>query len=89
MVRGAPARHHGSTMNSTSPTPLTRSTTDSKISGVAGGLAAHLGVDATLVRVGFAVSILFSGAGLVAYLAMLVIVPRDDAAPAGATPTPA
>ncbi len=77
-------------MNPTSsPTPLTRSTTDSKISGVAGGLAAHLGVDATLVRVAFAVSILFSGAGLVAYLAMLVIVPRDDAAPAGAAPTPA
>jgi len=89
MVAGASPRDHGSTMNSTSPTPLTRSTTDSKISGVAGGLAAHLGVDATLVRVAFAVSILFSGAGLVAYLAMLVIVPRDDAAPAGAAPTPA
>ena len=46
-----------STMNSTSsPTPLTRSSTDKKIGGVAGGLARHLGVDPVLVRVGFAVS---------------------------------
>ena len=79
-----------SSMNTTSsPTPLTRSTTDSKISGVAGGLAAHLGVDPTLVRVGFAVSILFSGAGLVAYLLLLAIVPTDDAMPAAASPAAA
>jgi phage shock protein PspC (stress-responsive transcriptional regulator) len=74
-------------MNSTSsPTPLSRSTTDKKIGGVAGGLARHLGVDPTIVRVGFGVSILFSGAGLVAYLLMLAIVPSDDAAPAAASP---
>jgi phage shock protein C len=79
-----------SSMNSTSsPTPLTRSTTDKKIGGVAGGLAAQLGVDPTLVRVGFAVSILFSGAGLVAYLVMLAIVPSDDAVPAATSPTAA
>ena len=89
MARERSSRDHGSTMNSTSPTPLTRSTTDSRISGVAGGLAAHLGVDATLVRVGFAVSILFSGAGLLAYLAMLALVPSDDAAPAGMHPATA
>ena len=75
-------------MNSTS-SPLTRSSTDRKISGVAGGLAAHLGVDPVLVRVGFAVSILFSGAGLLAYLAMLALVPSDDAAPAGTHPAAA
>lgn len=52
----------------TSPTsrPLTRSTTDRKISGVAGGIAGYFGVDPLLVRIGFAVSILFSGAGLIA-----------------------
>ena len=75
-------------MNSTpSPTPLTRSSTDRKIGGVAGGLARHLGVDPTIVRVGFGVSILFSGAGLVAYLLMLAIVPSDDAQRAAASPT--
>ena len=79
-----------SSMNTTSsPTPLTRSATDKKIGGVAGGLAAHLGVDPVLVRVGFAVSILFSGAGLLAYLAMLALVPSDDAAPAGMHPATA
>ena len=76
-------------MNTTSSPPLTRSSTDRKISGVAGGLAAHLGVDPVLVRVGFAVSILFSGAGLLAYLAMLALVPSDDAAPAGMHPATA
>ena len=77
-------------MNSTpSPAPLTRSSTDRKIGGVAGGLARHLGVDPTIVRVGFGVSILFSGAGLVAYLLMLAIVPSDDAQPAATSPTAA
>jgi phage shock protein PspC (stress-responsive transcriptional regulator) len=76
-----------STMNQTSP--LTRSTTDKKISGVAGGLARHLDVDPVLVRVGFAVSILFSGAGLLAYLVMMVLVPRDDAMSTGAHPATA
>jgi len=38
------------------------------------------------VRVGFAVSLLFSGAGLVAYLVMLAVVPSDDVTPAAASP---
>jgi phage shock protein C len=74
-------------MNSTSsPTPLTRSSSDRKLGGVAAGLARHLGIDPTIVRVGFAVSLLFSGAGLVAYLVMLAVVPSDDATPAAASP---
>jgi phage shock protein PspC (stress-responsive transcriptional regulator) len=76
-------------MNSTSsPTPLRRSSTDKKIAGVAGGLAEHLDLDPTLVRAGFAISLLFSGAGLVAYLLLLAIVPNDSQ-PAAASPTAA
>jgi phage shock protein C len=80
-----------STMNPTSsptsrPSRLTRSTTDKKIGGVAGGLAAYFSVDPLLVRLGFAVTTLFSGAGLLAYLAMLAFVPSDQRAPAGAHP---
>jgi phage shock protein C len=71
------------------PSQLTRSTTDKKIGGVAGGVAAFFGVDPVLVRVGFAVSTLFSGAGLVAYILMLALVPTDDAAPAAAQPAAA
>jgi phage shock protein C len=79
-------------MNSTSsPTSrsMTRSTTDKKLAGVAGGLAAHLGVDPLLVRIGFVVTTLCGGAGLLAYIAMLALVPRDDDAPAAAQPAAA
>ena len=77
-------------MNPTSsPTPLTRSTTDRQIGGVAGGLASYFGIDPLLVRLGFAVSILFSGAGLIAYLVMLAVVPTDDAVAQAGTPATA
>jgi phage shock protein PspC (stress-responsive transcriptional regulator) len=74
------------TSTPTTPPRMTRSTTDKKIGGVAGGLAAHLGVDPQLVRVGFVVSIFLGGTGLFAYLAMLALVPADDAVPAEARP---
>jgi len=73
-------------MNSTSPRTLTRSTTDRKISGVSGGLAAYLGIDPLLVRIGFVVTALTSGVGLIAYLAMMMLVPSDDGVPASALP---
>jgi phage shock protein PspC (stress-responsive transcriptional regulator) len=71
-------------MNSASPRTLTRSTTDRKISGVSGGLGAYLGVDPVLIRVGFVVTTLMSGVGLLAYLALLAIVPADEGHPAPA-----
>ena len=65
-------------MNSTSsPTPLRRSSHDKKIAGVAGGLAEHLALDPNVVRVVFAVSTLFSGAGVLAYLVLWALVPTD------------
>ena len=64
---------------SSRPARLTRSTTDRKVGGVAGGLAAYLGVDPLAVRLGFAVGSLFSGAGLIAYVLMLAFVPEQDA----------
>ena len=73
-------------MNSTSPRTLTRSTTDRKISGVSGGLATYLGVDPILIRIGFVVTTLASGVGLLAYLALLALVPADDAQPDAALP---
>ena len=54
-----------------------------KISGVSGGLATYLGIDPLLVRVGFVVTTLASGVGLLAYLALLALVPADDAQPVG------
>ena len=70
---------------------LTRSTYDRKLGGVAGGLGAHFSVDPILFRIGFAVTTLFSGAGALAYLAMLALVPTDtrELTPVGARPATA
>lgn len=58
--------------------PLLRSRDDRMVWGVAGGLADHLGFNATLVRVAFVVITLFGGAGLLAYLVLAVALPEDD-----------
>ena len=58
--------------------PLLRSQDDRMVWGVAGGLAAHLGFNAALVRAAFVVITLFGGAGLLAYLVLAVALPEDD-----------
>ena len=81
MVDSSQVRHIGR-MNSTPPQRLTRSSTDKYIGGVSGGLGAYFGIDPTLVRVGFVFTTLVTGgAGILAYVAMLAVVPRDDAMP--------
>lgn len=65
---------------------LTRSLVDRRIAGVCGGIAEYLGIDPVLVRVGFVVTTLASGVGLLAYIALLALVPSDDAL---STPAPA
>jgi phage shock protein C len=54
------------------------------VAGVAGGLAEHLSVDPALVRTGFAVASLLSGAGILAYLVLWVLLPREGDVPAAA-----
>jgi phage shock protein PspC (stress-responsive transcriptional regulator) len=44
-----------------SPRRLTRSTTDSMVAGVAGGIAEYLDVDPTIVRLGWVLATLFTG----------------------------
>ena len=66
-------------MNSTPPHRLTRSSTDKYISGISGGLGQHFGVDPTIVRAGWVFATLVTGgAALLAYAALLVVVPRED-----------
>jgi phage shock protein C len=65
------------------PTPsqdrrLTRSREDRLLGGVAGGVAAFLGIDSTLVRIGFVLLAVFGGSGIVIYLAMWLLVPPAD-----------
>ncbi len=57
---------------------LRRSSTDRKIAGVAGGLARHLDIDPLVVRVVLVVLIFFSGAGLLLYGALWLLVPEES-----------
>ena len=59
---------------------LRRSSTDRYLGGVSGGLARHLDIDPTVVRVTFVVLTLFGGAGLLLYIALWLFVPADNAA---------
>jgi phage shock protein PspC (stress-responsive transcriptional regulator) len=58
--------------------PLHRAGNGRMVAGVAAGLAAYLGVDATIVRIGFAAAtILGGGLGIPAYLACLLLIPEE------------
>lgn len=56
---------------------LTRSRDDRYIGGVAAGIARHLNIDPVFVRIGFVLSIIFGGLGVLAYLVLLAVVPID------------
>jgi len=56
---------------------LFRSSVNSRIAGVCGGLAEYLGVNATLIRLIAIVSALFSfGTTLVVYLIASILIPK-------------
>jgi phage shock protein C len=59
--------------------PLRRSRSDRMVAGVVGGLAAHLGIDATLARVLYVVGSIFSAAfpGLLVYLVLWLVIPEE------------
>jgi phage shock protein C len=56
---------------------LYRSKTNRKLAGVCGGLAQYFNIDATLIRVLFVLLAVLGGSGLVLYLAMWLIVPKE------------
>lgn len=71
----------------TTPTPeppvskrLMRSSSDRVIAGVAAGIGRYFSVDPVVVRVAFIVGAFFGGAGIIAYVAAWLLVPRDDGA---------
>ena len=57
--------------------PLRRSTTDRMLGGVSGGLGLRYGIDPAVLRVVFVVGIFAGGVGLLAYLAMWLLIPDD------------
>jgi phage shock protein C len=60
---------------------LTRSETDRKVAGIAGGMAAYFGVDPTLVRVAWIAAALM-GWGVIAYVLLWILLPKGP----GSTP---
>ena len=58
---------------------LKRSESNRVIAGVAGGIAQRLGVNSTLVRLAWVVSVLFGGFGILAYLVLWVVLPKETA----------
>jgi phage shock protein C len=59
---------------------LALSSYDKKIAGVCGGLADYFNVDATLVRAVFVLLLLAGGPGALIYLALWLVMPKDDEA---------
>ena len=54
------------------------------LAGVAGGLAEYTGLDPSLVRLLWVVSVFFWGAGILLYIAMAIIVPLEPLTPEAA-----
>jgi phage shock protein C len=47
------------------------------VAGLCAGLAAYLGIDATLVRLGFALLTAFGGLGVLLYLCAWIVIPDE------------
>jgi phage shock protein C len=56
---------------------LYRSKTNRQLAGVCGGLAEYFNLDVTLIRVLFVLLAVLGGSGLVIYVAMWIIVPKQ------------
>ncbi|OMG58127.1 hypothetical protein BJN44_03720 [Tessaracoccus sp. ZS01] len=56
---------------------LTRSR-NGMIGGVAAGVAKAINVDVTMVRVAFILISIFAGSGLLVYLILWAVIPRED-----------
>ena len=56
---------------------LYRSATNKKLAGVCGGIAKYFSIDATLIRLIWAIAILCAGTGLLAYIICAIIIPEE------------
>ena len=56
---------------------LYRSRNDKKLAGVCGGLAKYLNMDATIIRLIWALLVICAGAGLLAYIVCALVIPEE------------
>jgi len=68
------------------PRRLLRSRSDRVIGGVCGGLGRYFNVDPIIFRIGAVVLAFIGGAGLLAYLAALLLIPSEDSPAAADAP---
>lgn len=57
---------------------LTRSKSDRMLFGVCGGLGKYFGIDPTIVRLAFVLLALIDGIGIVIYIILAIIMPKED-----------
>jgi phage shock protein C len=57
---------------------LTRSDTDRVLAGVAGGIAQRFGINSTLVRLAWVLSVFFGGLGILVYLILCIVLPKGS-----------
>jgi phage shock protein C len=60
-------------------TRLTRSETDRVVAGVAGGIARRFGLNSTLVRLAWVLSVFFGGFGILVYAILWIALPKRPA----------
>jgi phage shock protein C len=60
---------------------LYKSRTERMIDGVCGGIAEYFGVDPTLVRIATVLLVLAGGAGVVLYIAGMILMPMNPFSP--------
>ena len=58
---------------------LYKSSTNRKVAGVCGGIGEYLGIDPTIVRLGFVALSLLAGGGLAVYIIAAIIMPEREA----------
>lgn len=58
---------------------LRRSSKDKILFGVCGGIAEYFNIDALFVRIAFIITAFFNGFGIILYLALALIMPKDEA----------
>jgi phage shock protein PspC (stress-responsive transcriptional regulator) len=67
--------------SSSNPKRLYRDTDDVVIAGVASGIAAYIGIDPLLVRLGFIIlAIITSGAAILIYIICVLVIPKAETA---------
>lgn len=59
---------------------LYKSNTNKMLDGVCGGIAAYFNVDATIIRLAWVLFCAMGGSGVLAYIIMAIILPREPKA---------